>query len=290
MFLDHFKLDAAAIRADVVIGDNQQGIKTVAGNPQAIGYVSIGTAEYEASRSTPIRVLPLDGVEASTANVAGGRFPLSRPLNLVCLTAASASLLFADAGLWQLRWLPSAGAYGLLAMLVGSVAVSALALVIAVPPGIVLAVWGRFFAPRAVGAFYRGMMGLLARGLADLHTGGRAFGQQRLQFRVALAQMSGDIVVHSQRLPEHEQVLFAPMTGERTHDVLLAGLNEWQCHGKRRSRLNLSNGMRLAPLTNVTDDSRAMLRDGLATRRRLTPRARTNDVSVISALPSPCNA
>lgn len=83
-------------------------------------------------------------------------------LILVYLTAASASLLFADAGLWQLRWLPSAGAYGLLAMLVGSVAVSALALLIAVPPGIVLAVWGRFFAPRAVGAFYRGMMGLLA--------------------------------------------------------------------------------------------------------------------------------
>jgi len=43
--------------------------------------------------------------------------------------------------------------------------------------------------------------------------------------------------------------------------------------------------MRLAPLTNVTDDSRTMLRDGLATRRRPTPRARTNDVSVISALP-----
>ena len=83
LFLDHFKLDAGAIRADVVIGDNQQGIKTVAGNPQAIGYVSIGTAEYEASRGTPIRVLPLDGVEASTTNVAAGRFPLSRPLNLV---------------------------------------------------------------------------------------------------------------------------------------------------------------------------------------------------------------
>lgn len=83
LFLSHFKLEAPAIRADVVIGDNQQGIKTVAGNPQAIGYVSIGTAEYEASRGTPIRLLPLGGVEASTAAVAAGRFPLSRPLNLV---------------------------------------------------------------------------------------------------------------------------------------------------------------------------------------------------------------
>jgi len=43
--------------------------------------------------------------------------------------------------------------------------------------------------------------------------------------------------------------------------------------------------MRLSPLTNVTDDSRTMLRDGLAPRRPVTPQARTNDVSVISALP-----
>jgi len=62
-------------------------------------------------------------------------------------------------------------------------------------------------------------------------------------------------------------------------------VDERQCHGKRRNRLDLSNGMRLAPLTNVTDDSRTMLRDGLARRRPITPQARTNDVSVISALP-----
>jgi len=43
--------------------------------------------------------------------------------------------------------------------------------------------------------------------------------------------------------------------------------------------------MRLAPLTSVTDESRTMLSDGLATRRRSTLRARTNDVSVISAPP-----
>jgi len=83
-------------------------------------------------------------------------------LILLYLTLASASLLFADAGLWQLRWQPSAGAYGLVAMLVGSVAVSLLALLIAVPPGLVLAVCGRFFAPPWVGGLYRGAMGLLA--------------------------------------------------------------------------------------------------------------------------------
>ncbi|WP_211169102.1 PstC family ABC transporter permease [Aromatoleum toluvorans] len=83
-------------------------------------------------------------------------------LILVYLTAASAGLLFADAGLWRLDWHPSLGAYGLLAMLVGSLAVSVLAVLFAVPPGLVLAVWGRFFAPPWLGGLYRGAMGLLA--------------------------------------------------------------------------------------------------------------------------------
>lgn len=43
--------------------------------------------------------------------------------------------------------------------------------------------------------------------------------------------------------------------------------------------------MRLVLLPNVTEDSRAMLREGLAPQRQVTPRACINDVSVISALP-----
>jgi TolB-like protein len=42
--------------------------------------------------------------------------------------------------------------------------------------------------------------------------------------------------------------------------------------------------MRIAALTNVTDESRTMLCDGL-TSDAFTSRARTNDLSVISALP-----
>jgi phosphate transport system substrate-binding protein len=49
LFLDHFGLRNSDVKAQVVIGDNQQGIKTVAGNRGAIGYVSIGTAEYAAA-------------------------------------------------------------------------------------------------------------------------------------------------------------------------------------------------------------------------------------------------
>lgn len=83
LFLQHFKLGNPDIRAHVVIGDNQQGIKTVAGNIGAIGYVSIGTAEYEAAHGTPIRLLAMDSVPATVADVRAGRFPLSRPLNFV---------------------------------------------------------------------------------------------------------------------------------------------------------------------------------------------------------------
>lgn len=83
LFLHHFELKNTNIRAQVVIGDNQQGIKTVAGNMGAIGYVSIGTAEYEVAQHTPIRLLPMAGIDATTENVRNGRFPLARPLNLV---------------------------------------------------------------------------------------------------------------------------------------------------------------------------------------------------------------
>jgi phosphate transport system substrate-binding protein len=83
VFLSHFKLNSKDIRADVVIGDNEQGIKTVVGNPLAIGYVSIGTAEFSRDAGVPVRLLPLDGVEASVANIRNGSFPMSRTLNLV---------------------------------------------------------------------------------------------------------------------------------------------------------------------------------------------------------------
>jgi hypothetical protein len=62
-------------------------------------------------------------------------------------------------------------------------------------------------------------------------------------------------------------------------------VSERRRHGKRRFRLDLSNGMRIAALTNVADDSRTMLKSGLALQRRPAPQARTNANSVISAPP-----
>jgi len=83
LFLHYFGLKNTGVKPQVVIGDNQQGIKTVVGNPDAIGYVSVGTAEYEAGQGAAIKLLALDGVAASVENVRNRSFPLSRPLNLV---------------------------------------------------------------------------------------------------------------------------------------------------------------------------------------------------------------
>ena len=86
VFLHYFKLKNADVKAQVVIGDNEQGVKTVAGSRHAIGYVSIGTAEYDESQGVPIKLLPTGGVPASTETVRNGIFPISRPLHIVTRT------------------------------------------------------------------------------------------------------------------------------------------------------------------------------------------------------------
>jgi len=83
LFLSYFMIKNRDIKAHIIIGDNAQGIKTVAGNPDAIAYVSIGAAEYDASQGVPIKLLPVSGHTPSIKNVQKGRFPIIRPLNLV---------------------------------------------------------------------------------------------------------------------------------------------------------------------------------------------------------------
>ncbi|MEE8524000.1 MAG: phosphate ABC transporter substrate-binding protein, partial [Thermoanaerobaculia bacterium] len=83
LFLSHYRLRAEDVAASVIIGDNEQGIKTVAGNPDAISYVSIGAAEIAVENGVPIRLLPMGEIVASRETVGDGSFPLSRPLTLV---------------------------------------------------------------------------------------------------------------------------------------------------------------------------------------------------------------
>jgi len=83
LFLKFFKLKNSEIKPDIIIGDNEQGIKTVSKNPNAIAYVSIGAAEYNASVGVPLKLLRFKGAEAKVQNVKNGTYPLMRELNLV---------------------------------------------------------------------------------------------------------------------------------------------------------------------------------------------------------------
>lgn len=83
LFLHYFSITNSQIKAQVVVGENQQGIKTVAGNPGAIGYVSVGSAEFEAANGAALRLLPMKNIAATTESVRTGKFPLARPLNFV---------------------------------------------------------------------------------------------------------------------------------------------------------------------------------------------------------------
>ena len=82
-FSAFFKLKPEDIKADLIAGENQQGIKLVAGNPDALVYMSVGASEYDVARGVPIKLLPMNGVQASSKTVADGTFPLSRSLVLV---------------------------------------------------------------------------------------------------------------------------------------------------------------------------------------------------------------
>jgi len=79
----HLNLSPADLRGDVIAGENQQGIKLVAGDPHGVTYMSIGTSLTEMELGTTIRMLAMDGVAATRGNVQSGAFPVVRPLVLL---------------------------------------------------------------------------------------------------------------------------------------------------------------------------------------------------------------
>lgn len=89
VFLEYFGLEGPEVRADVIAGENEQAIKTVAGSENAIGYVSIGTAAVDIEHGVPIRLLAANGVPATLENLRRGVYPLARPLLLVTLAPAA---------------------------------------------------------------------------------------------------------------------------------------------------------------------------------------------------------
>jgi phosphate transport system substrate-binding protein len=87
LFLHYFKLKNTDVKSQIIIGDNEQGIKTVAGNANAIGYVSVGTAEFASQNKVAIRLLPVGEVAATTENIRNGSYALARSLTLITKSA-----------------------------------------------------------------------------------------------------------------------------------------------------------------------------------------------------------
>jgi len=76
---------------DAVIQNSTNGVmQTVAGDSQAIGYISLGSVDDS------IKVVPIDGVEASAENVTNGTYPIARPYNVAWSNEGDLSEVAAD--------------------------------------------------------------------------------------------------------------------------------------------------------------------------------------------------
>ena len=85
LFTQFLGIKPSQIISSVIIGDNAQGIKTVAVTPGAIGYVSIGAAQTAVIDGASIKLLALDGIIPSSVTVLDGTWAMTRPLNVITL-------------------------------------------------------------------------------------------------------------------------------------------------------------------------------------------------------------
>ena len=66
-----------------LIGPNREAIAAISTEPNAIAYVSVGTAQEVASKGGRVKLLDLDGVPATVAHMANETYPSRRPLHVV---------------------------------------------------------------------------------------------------------------------------------------------------------------------------------------------------------------
>jgi len=89
LFTQYFKIKSEDFKVAGVAGDNQEGIKAVVENPNAIVYMSVGAVDIRVGQGAPIKSLLMDGIPATSRNVRNGHFPIQRPLMLVVRTLPS---------------------------------------------------------------------------------------------------------------------------------------------------------------------------------------------------------
>lgn len=83
LFTDYFGIKYADIKAHMLVSDDLDRVKALIDNPNGITYLSVGTAQQQADTGAPIKLLPINGVAATTKNIRTRNFPISRPLLLL---------------------------------------------------------------------------------------------------------------------------------------------------------------------------------------------------------------
>jgi phosphate transport system substrate-binding protein len=84
LFKQHFKLKYSDIKSQIILGaDNSIVIDAVAAQPDSIAIMSVIAAENQEKAGGLIKLVAIDGVAATRANILTGNYALSRPLSLV---------------------------------------------------------------------------------------------------------------------------------------------------------------------------------------------------------------
>jgi phosphate transport system substrate-binding protein len=83
LFTRYFNIRYADMAPGIVADDNLGRIRVLRENRNAIAYLSVGGAQAQADAGAPIKLLPVDGVAATTKNIRTGNFPITRPLLLL---------------------------------------------------------------------------------------------------------------------------------------------------------------------------------------------------------------
>lgn len=83
LFARHFELPVEQLRVWRTSSDNAARLQLLREHPEAVAYLSLGEAERSIHDGAPLRLLPDEGVPATSRNVAKGVYPLARPLTLV---------------------------------------------------------------------------------------------------------------------------------------------------------------------------------------------------------------
>lgn len=83
LFTHYFQLQYKDMRSQLTAGDNVERIGMLLRDPHAILYMSVGEAERNALKGAPLKLLPIEGIPATSRAIRSGDYPISRPLTLV---------------------------------------------------------------------------------------------------------------------------------------------------------------------------------------------------------------